>query len=367
MAVTPLHASGGPFALNAVSGFGASPFGGLAPFGSLGPPFFVGLGPPPPLLLPYGASGVVQAGTSLKSSSGSLVSVGTATDHGGNTVVTATLGTSRGGIIAFQSAPPAGLTLSSTPPAHPGVLPNLTDSKGKAVPFSVSYDQYGGAVLQIRLSDLNGRTTKLYTQVDSLGYPISGGPAPNASAKFNDLSGVSVPVTLQKDQFGNQISVATLTDANGNQVQYQTQSPGAANLNTTLSTTNPVGAQSPQAGPTDSAGNTVNNLTLYTAAGNRVDQVTLYNSAGVATTFYSAKDSAGNATQALTLTPVPTTPPLTAFASNPGLTPTQSPVLPSTIQPFTTPGTTPTSNNPYALSLFNPAAFGPRALFGQFA
>src|SRR5579871_515252 len=172
MNVNGLFAPPGPFGLSAVSGFGQSPFGGLPPFGSIS--LNIGLAPPPPLLLPYGASGVVQVGTSLKASTGSLVSVGSATDQAGNRVITATLGSTKGGIIGFQSAPPSGLNLTRTPPAHPSALPTISDSTGKTVPYSVSYDQYGGTVLQIQLTDLNGRTTKLYSQVDSLGYPVSG-------------------------------------------------------------------------------------------------------------------------------------------------------------------------------------------------
>ena len=358
-----------PYGLSPVSGYGQSPFGGLAPFGSIS--LNIGLAPPPPILLPYGSSGTAPVGTSLRASSGGLVSVGTANDQAGHTVITATLGSTRGGIIGFQSAPPTGLALTNTPPAHPGALPTVTDSTGKIVPYSVSYDQYGGAVLQIQLTDINGRTTKLYSQVDSLGYPVSGGPPATASAAFNDLSGVAVPVSTKTDQFGNTVNVATVTAPNGTQVQYETQSPGAANLNNTLSTTNPAGPQNPQAGPTDAKGNTIGNLTLYTAAGNTVDQITLYSSSGVPTTFYSAKDSAGNATQALQLTSVATTAPLKAFSTNPALTATNSSSLPGALHPYTTPSSTPAPSgflgNPYALSLFNPQTFGPRAIFGFYA
>jgi hypothetical protein len=167
MNVSPLGPPPGPFSLSPVSGFGASPFGGLAPFGSFGPPFFFGLAPPPPLLLPYGATGVVQVGASLKDAGGNLVSVGTAKDQAGNTVITATLATNKGSVIGFQSAPPAGLTLNGTPPAHPGTLPTLTDAAGKTVPYTVKYDQYGGAVLSIKLTDLTGGSTTLYSQVGS--------------------------------------------------------------------------------------------------------------------------------------------------------------------------------------------------------
>jgi len=48
------------------------------------------------------------------------------------------------------------------------------------VPYAVSTDQYGGAVLRIQLSDANGKSTTLYSQVDSLGLPVSGGTAPSA-------------------------------------------------------------------------------------------------------------------------------------------------------------------------------------------
>jgi len=346
-----------PFALSPVSGFGQSPFGGLLPFGSFGPPFFFGLAPPPPLLLPYGATGVAPVGTSLKDSGGNLVSVGTARDQAGNTVVTATLASNRGGVIGFQSAPPSGLTLNGNPPAQPPSLPRLTDAAGKTVPYTVAYDQYGGAVLRIQLSDINGGNTTLYSQVDSLGYPVSGGPPPNASARFTDLAGVTVATGLKTDQYGNQIAVATLTSATGQTVTYETQSPSTPTLSTTLSTTNPVGPQSPQPGPHDSAGNTINSLTLYTAAGNRVDQITLYDANGTPTTFYSTTDSAGNPTQALTLTPVPTHPPLTAFSSNPALTPTATPQLPTSIHPF---GSTAYSGatNPYLGSLFSLGGYG---------
>ncbi len=357
MNVSALFHATSPFGLSAVSGFGHSPFGGLLPFGSFGPPFIVGIAPPPPLLLPYGATGTAPLGVSLKDSGGSLVSVGSATDAHGATVITAALNSSKGGIIGFQSAPPAGLTLTGHAPATPPVLPSVTDSAGKAVPYSVGYDQYGGAVLQIQLTDLNGKSTKLYTQVDSLGYPVSGGPAPTASSAVTDLAGVGVPVSVQKDQFGNQIQVATLTNAQGQQVQYQTQSPGAVSLAAALSTTNPVGPQTPQAGPTDSKGNTISNLTLYTAAGNTVDQITLYGANGTPTPFYGAKDSAGNATQNLTLTPVATKPPLKAFTSNPALTPTATPQLPSSLHPFTTPGSALGGpGNPYLGLLFGAPA-----------
>jgi hypothetical protein len=265
------------------------------------------------------------------------VSVGTATDGKGATVITASLSTTKGSIIGFQSAPPSGLVLTNKAPAHPTVLPIVKDSTGKSVPTTVGYDQYGGAVLQIQLTDLNGKSTKLYSQVDSLGFPLSGGPAPTASSNYTDLQGVKVSASLQTDQHGNSVSVATLTDQNGHSVQYATQSAGAPSLSATLSTTNPVGAQAAQAGPKDSAGNTINNLTLYTATGNRVDQITLYNSVGAPTTFYSLKDSAGNATQPITLTPTATKAPLAAFSSSPYLTPTATPQLPTTIHPFSTP------------------------------
>jgi hypothetical protein len=162
----------GPYTLSAVSGFGASPFGGLAPFGSFGPPFFIGIAPPPPLLLPYGSAGVVQAGTSLRSSGGSPVSAGVATDPTGARVITATLNTDKGGIIGFQSTPPAGLG-DGTGPGRPGALPSLTDANGQPVPYAVGYDRQGGAVLQIQLSDRSGTTTTLYAPVDSAGFPFT--------------------------------------------------------------------------------------------------------------------------------------------------------------------------------------------------
>jgi hypothetical protein len=128
-----------------------------------------------------------------------------------------------------------------------------------------------------------------------------------------------------------------LTDAAGHSVQYVTQSASVPSLAQILSSTNPVGPQAPQAGPQDGAGNTISNLTLYTATGNRVDQITLYSSSGSPTTFYSLKDSAGNQTQALTLTPTPTKAPLAAFSTSPSLTPTATPQLPTSIHPFATP------------------------------
>jgi hypothetical protein len=177
MTVGPLHSPAGPYARSAVSGFGASPFGGLLPFGSFGPPVFVGLAPPPPLLLPYGASGAVPLGTSLRATGGSPVSAGTGTDEAGNPVVTATLGSSKGGIIAFQSTRPPGFTPDGTPPGRPGALPTLTDAAGKPVPYGVGHDEHGAAVLHIQLTDRHGRSTTLYSTVDAHGYPATGGPA----------------------------------------------------------------------------------------------------------------------------------------------------------------------------------------------
>jgi hypothetical protein len=162
----------GPYGLSAVSGFGSSAFGGLAPFGSFGPPFFIGIAPPPPLLLPYGSAGTIQVGTSLRSSAGSPVSAAVTTDAAGARVVTATLNTDKGGIIGFQSTPPAGLGAAAGP-SRPGALPSLTDAGGQPVAYSVAYDQHGGAVLQIRLSDLNGNATTLYAPIDSAGFPFN--------------------------------------------------------------------------------------------------------------------------------------------------------------------------------------------------
>jgi hypothetical protein len=325
-----------PFGFNPVSGLGYSPFGGPVPFGGFGAPYSIGLALPQSSF-GYGATAQRSLSFSLKDQAGSLVSVGTATDHKGATVVTATLNTTKGGIIAFQSAPPSGLTLTSTRGTPSANLPSLTDSTGKAVTYGVSNDQYGGSVLQIHLSDLNGKSTTLYSQVDSLGFPISGGPSPTASTSYTDLQGTSIQASLSTDQHGNQISVVSLTNATGHSVQYQTQSPSVPSLAATLSTTNPVGPQAPQAGPTDSQGNTVGNLTRYTAAGNTVDQITLYDSAGAPTTFFAAQDSAGNATQSIQLTPVPTQAPLSAFAANPSLTVSTTTQLPKSIHPFATP------------------------------
>ncbi|MEJ0072149.1 MAG: hypothetical protein WDO24_29385 [Pseudomonadota bacterium] len=322
-----------PFGLNPVSGLGYSPYGGPVPLGGFGAPYTIGI-KQPASLFNYSSTGASQLSYSLKDQAGGLVSVGTATDAKGATVLTATLNTSKGSIIAFQSASPSGLTSTGTRPAN---LPSVTDSTRKAVPYSVAYDQYGGAVLQIQLTDVNGKSTKLYSQVDSLGFPISGGPAATRTSTFTDLQGVQISASQQTDQNGNSVSVATLTDAAGHSVQYATQSASVPSLSTILSTTNPVGAQAAQAGPQDSKGNTINNLTLYTAAGNSVDQITLYSSTGSATTFYSLKDSAGNATQALQLTPTPAKATLAAFSSSPTLTPTATPQLPKSIQPYATP------------------------------
>jgi len=170
-----------PFGFNPISGTGYSPFGGPIPYGGFGAPYTIGLALPKSLDS-YGSTGQSTPGYSLKDSGGGLVSVGTATDQRGGTVVTAALNTPKRGIIAFQSAPPSGLTLTDAAPAQPGALPTLTGSTGKPVPYSVATDQYGGAVLQIQLSDANGKSTKLYSQIDSLGFPISGGPASTDSA-----------------------------------------------------------------------------------------------------------------------------------------------------------------------------------------
>jgi hypothetical protein len=148
-----------PFGLNPISGLGYSPFGGPVPLGGFGAPYTIGLRPPMGLFN-YTATGQSQLSFSLKDQAGKLVSVGTATDTKGATVITAALNTTKGSIIGFQSAPPSGLTLTGRPPAHPTVLPTVADSAGKAVPTSVSYDQYGGAVLQIQLNDVNGRSTR---------------------------------------------------------------------------------------------------------------------------------------------------------------------------------------------------------------
>src|SRR5579862_7774395 len=131
-----------PFGLNPVSGLGYSPFGGPVPLGGFGAPYSIGLKPPVGGLFNYTATGKTQLSFSLKDQAGGLVSVGTATDTKGATVVTATLNTTKGSIIAFQSAPPSGLTLTGKPPAHPTVLPTVTSSTNKAVPYSVAYDQY---------------------------------------------------------------------------------------------------------------------------------------------------------------------------------------------------------------------------------
>jgi len=169
-----------PFGTNPVSGLGYSPFGGPVPFGGFDAPYTIGLAFPKSSLS-YGATGQSAPGSSLKDQAGNLVSVGTATDGQGGTVVIATLSAAKGGIAAFQSAPPSGLAVTGAPPAQPNALPVLTDSTGKPVPYAVGTDQYGGAVLQIQLSDATGKATTLYSQVDSLGYPISGGPAPSGS------------------------------------------------------------------------------------------------------------------------------------------------------------------------------------------
>ncbi len=158
--------STGPYALSAVSGFGSSSFGGLSPFGSFGPPYSIGIAPPPPLLLPYGAAGTVGGGSSLQNQSGNPVSVGSSTDGSGAAVLTATLNSSKGGIIAFQSTPPGGLTTSGG--TSGGVnLPSLSDANGQAVAYAVSYDS------QIQLSDRGGNATTLYSRVDSSGYPAN--------------------------------------------------------------------------------------------------------------------------------------------------------------------------------------------------
>jgi len=173
MNVSALHSSLGPYGLSGVSGFGQSPFGGLPPFGSIS--VNIGLAPPPPLLLPYGSSGAVETGISLKDQSGGRVSVGIGTDETGNRVYTASLGTSRGGIITFQSTRPSDL-VSTTRPSTQTALPSLSDSAGNRVPYSVRYDQSGGAVLQIRLSDASGQSMSFYSSVDSLGYPTGHSP-----------------------------------------------------------------------------------------------------------------------------------------------------------------------------------------------
>jgi hypothetical protein len=171
-----------PFGLRGVAGNAGVPFGGFPPVGGSRLPFHVGVAPPIPVLLIYGASGKPAAPAySLEDSAGNLVSVGSATDSGGATVLTASLNTTRGGIIGFQSAPPSGLTLDGKPPATPPRLPAVSDSQGAPVPYGVAFDQYGGAVLSVNLTDQNGRSTTFYSQVDSLGYPIGGGPAPDTA------------------------------------------------------------------------------------------------------------------------------------------------------------------------------------------
>jgi hypothetical protein len=170
-----------PFGLNPVSGVGFSPYGGPLPFGGFDAPYTIGLALPKSPAS-YGSTGQSPPTYSLKDQAGGLVSVGTATDSHGATVVTAALGTTNGSIVPFQSAPPSGLRLSSAPPALPVALPTLTDSVGKPVPYAVGRDQHGGAVLEIQLSDVNGKSTTLYSQVDSLGIPLGGAPATRLAA-----------------------------------------------------------------------------------------------------------------------------------------------------------------------------------------
>lgn len=170
-----------PFGVNPVSGVGFSPFGGPLPFGGFDAPYKIGLALPQAAPASYGSTGQSTPTYSLKDQAGGLVSVGTATDLHGGTVVTAALTTAKGGIIPFQSAPPSGLSLTRAPSAPSGALPALTDSAGKPVPYSVATDQHGGAVLQIRLTDVTGKSTALYSQVDSLGIPLDGAPASSAA------------------------------------------------------------------------------------------------------------------------------------------------------------------------------------------
>lgn len=315
-----------------------SVFAEFSSLGSFGSPFSVGAASPPIVIIYNQSANTQGGGNLLKDLANNFVSIGNAVDQSGNTVVTASLNTSNGGIVGFQSAPPSGLNLTSVPPANfpLGALPSLTDSSGKHVPANLLYDQFGGSVLQIQLTDANGHITNFYSQVDSGGNAVDATTQSNQNTQFRDLSGVNVTTTSMLDQFGNAITVASLTNSVGQVVQYETQSPSVASLTVTLSTTNPVGPQNAQPGPFDNQGNQIANLTFYTAAGNTVDNITLYNGFGAPVNFFSTTDSGGNATQPITLTAIaaPAAARLAAFGSNPSLVAASTPTLPSSITPF---------------------------------
>jgi hypothetical protein len=367
-------------ALQALTAFELTELSVVGSFGSLSNPFgsafSIGLSTKPTIIVLYNQSGQsTTSGDTLKDTANNFVPIGTAIDTNGNTVLTATLKSSSGGLVGFQSAPPSGLNLSGVPPATltSFFTPTLTDSNGGSVFATTLFDQNGGIVLSIALTDSKGRATTFYSQIDSLGNAVDSTTQSNQNTSFTDLNGVNVAVTVETDQFGNPIDLATLTNASGQVVQYETQSPSVDNINL-LSTSNPVGPQNPQPGPFDNQGNQIANLTFYTPAGNTVDNVTLYNGFGVGTQFYSEFDGAGNDTQAITLTATAPTAShrFTAFSSNPNLVAPPVSVLPSAITPFTptSPSVLSNSNgtNLQAFNLFSSLGltFNPYALLSLF-
>src|SRR5581483_5978327 len=86
-----------PFGFNSISGTGYSPYGGPLPFGGFGAPYTIGVALPKGIA-GYAASGKTALSYSLRAAGGGLVSVGSATDHAGASVLTATVNTSKGGI-----------------------------------------------------------------------------------------------------------------------------------------------------------------------------------------------------------------------------------------------------------------------------
>ena len=350
---------------------------GSNPLNSFGSALSIGAAKAPPIIVLYNQSAQVNnSGATLKDSAGHFVPIGSAVDQNGETVLTASLNSNSGGIVGFQSAPPSGLNLTTIPPTTTTsfATPSLKDANGGSVLASTLFDQYGGTVQQITLTDSKGKSIAFYSQIDSKGFAVDSTSQSNQSTQYTDINAVTVSTTIQTDQFGNPITLATLTNSLAQVVHYETQSPGVSDISL-LSTTNPVGPQNAQPGPFDSQGNQLPNLTLYTPAGNTVDNITLYNGFGVPTQFYTEFDSVGNKTQSITLTATAAqvVHRFTAFGSNPDLVAPPVSVLPSAITPFTP--TSPSvaaqnqnSNNLTAFNLFSSLGltFNPYALLSLF-